>query len=82
MQGLPRRKGEGERKAQEHSDSDMKQLKEKQAILQNLIQDQELRIQAKSEELLSLQENFSRQLSENALLRQAVTSLKERIKSN
>ena len=69
--------GEGEGKPREHSDSDshMEQRKEKQAILQG----QELRIQAKSEELLSLQEKLRGQLSENELLRQAVTNLKERI---
>ncbi|XP_045848902.1 thyroid receptor-interacting protein 11-like [Meles meles] len=72
---------EGEGKAQEHSDSesDMEQLEEKQAVLQNFLQAEELRIQAKSEELLSLQEKLSGQLSENELLRQAVTTLKESI---
>ncbi|VCW68226.1 unnamed protein product, partial [Gulo gulo] len=53
--------------------------KEKQAILQNVLQAQELRIPAKSEELLSLQEKLRGQLSENELLRQALTSLKERM---
>ncbi|XP_057171101.1 thyroid receptor-interacting protein 11-like [Ursus arctos] len=69
----------GEGKQQEHGDSDMEPLKEKQAVLQNFIPDQELRLQAKSEELLSLQEKFSSQVSENDLLRQAVTDLKERL---
>ncbi|XP_064446391.1 thyroid receptor-interacting protein 11-like [Mirounga angustirostris] len=70
---------EGEGPEQEHRDSDIEQLKEKQAVLQNFIRDQELRIQAKSEDLLSLQENFRSQVSENELLRQTVTNLKERI---
>ena len=73
--------GEGEGKPQEQSDSDshMEQQKEKQAVLQDFPQAQELRIPAKSEELLSLQAKLRGQLSENELLRQAVTSLKERI---
>ncbi|XP_047569275.1 thyroid receptor-interacting protein 11-like [Lutra lutra] len=72
---------EGEGKPQEHSDSSshMEQQKEKQAVLQNFLQAQELQIHAKSEELFSSQEKLSGQLSENELLRQAVTSLKERI---
>ena len=72
---------EGEGKPQEQSDSDshMEQQKEKQAVLQDFPQAQELRIPAKSEELLSLQAKLRGQLSENELLRQAVTSLKERI---
>ena len=73
--------GEGEGKPQEHRDSNchMEQQEEKQSVLQNFLQAQELRIPAKSEELLSLQEKLRGQLSENELLRQAVTSLKERI---
>ncbi|XP_044088847.1 thyroid receptor-interacting protein 11-like [Neovison vison] len=73
--------GEGEGKPREHGDSDShtEQLQEKPAVLQNSLRAQELRIQAESEELLSSQEQLSGQLSENELLRQAVTNLKERI---
>ncbi|XP_032182750.1 thyroid receptor-interacting protein 11-like [Mustela erminea] len=73
--------GEGEGKAREHGDADShtEQPKEKPAVLQNSLRAQELRTQAKSEELLALQEKLCGQLSENELLRQAVTNLKERM---
>ncbi|XP_038394861.1 thyroid receptor-interacting protein 11-like isoform X2 [Canis lupus familiaris] len=67
------------RKAHERADSKIQQLREKEEVLQNLIQAKELLIQAKSEELHSLMEDFTGQVSENELLRQAVRNLKERI---
>ncbi|KAM8952117.1 thyroid receptor-interacting protein 11-like [Lycaon pictus] len=67
------------RKAHERADSEIQQLREKEEVLQNLIQAKELLIQAKSEELHSLMEDFTGQVSENELLRQAVRNLKERI---
>ncbi|KAJ8798627.1 hypothetical protein J1605_016430 [Eschrichtius robustus] len=68
-----------ERKRREQMDSEMKQLWEKQDVLQNLLKEKELLIKAKSDELLSLSENFTNVVSENELLRQGVINLKERV---
>lgn len=68
-----------ERKRREQMDSEMKQLREKQDDLQNLLKEKELLIKAKSDELLSLSENFTNVVSENELLRQGVINLKERV---
>lgn len=70
---------EGERKEHEQTDSEVKQLKEKQEVLQNLLKEKDLLIKAKSDQLHSSNENFANKVSENELLRQAVTNLKERI---
>ncbi|XP_024592071.1 thyroid receptor-interacting protein 11 isoform X2 [Neophocaena asiaeorientalis asiaeorientalis] len=67
-----------ERKEHEQTDSEIKQLKEKQDILQKSLKEKDLLIKAKSDQLLSLNENFTNKVNENELLRQAVTNLKER----
>ncbi|XP_023575402.1 thyroid receptor-interacting protein 11 [Octodon degus] len=70
---------EQERKEYKQSDSEVKQLKEKQEVLQNLLKEKDLLIKAKSDQLLSSNENFTNKVNENELLRQAVTNLKERV---
>ncbi|XP_029093525.1 thyroid receptor-interacting protein 11 isoform X2 [Monodon monoceros] len=67
-----------ERKEHEQTDSEIKQLKEKQDILQKSLKEKDLLIKAKSDQLLALNENFTNKVNENELLRQAVTNLKER----
>ncbi|XP_077637113.1 thyroid receptor-interacting protein 11 isoform X1 [Crocuta crocuta] len=67
------------RKEHEQTDSEIKQLKEKQDVLQKSLKEKDLLIKAKSDQLLSLNENFTNKVNENELLRQAVTNLKERI---
>ncbi|XP_059770829.1 thyroid receptor-interacting protein 11 isoform X1 [Balaenoptera ricei] len=67
-----------ERKEHEQTDSEIKQLKEKQDNLQMSLKEKDLLIKAKSDQLLSLNENFTNKVNENELLRQAVTNLKER----
>ncbi|XP_054548787.1 thyroid receptor-interacting protein 11 isoform X2 [Talpa occidentalis] len=67
-----------ERKEHEQTDSEIKQLKEKQDVLQKSLKEKDLLIKAKSDQLLSLNENFTNKVNENELLRQAVTNLKER----
>ncbi|KAF5922968.1 hypothetical protein HPG69_013314 [Diceros bicornis minor] len=66
------------RKEHEQTDSEIRQLKEKQDILQKSLKEKDLLIKAKSDQLLSLNENFTNKVNENELLRQAVTNLKER----
>ncbi|KAK2095643.1 hypothetical protein P7K49_027059 [Saguinus oedipus] len=68
-----------ERKEHEKTDSQIKQLKEKQDVLQKLLQRKDILIKAKNDQLLSSNENFTNKVNENKLLRQEVTSLKERI---
>ncbi|XP_078191760.1 thyroid receptor-interacting protein 11 isoform X6 [Callithrix jacchus] len=68
-----------EKKEHEQTDSEIKQLKEKQDVLQKLLKEKDLLIKAKSDQLLSSNENFTNKVNENELLRQAVTNLKERI---
>lgn len=70
---------EAGRREYEQTDSEMKQLKEKQEALQNLLKEKDLLIKAKSDQLHSSNENFTNKVNENELLRQAVTNLKERI---
>ncbi|XP_027274937.1 thyroid receptor-interacting protein 11 isoform X1 [Cricetulus griseus] len=70
---------EAGRREHEQTDSEMKQLKEKQEALQNLLKEKDLLIKAKSDQLHSSNENFTNKVNENELLRQAVTNLKERI---
>ncbi|XP_023587475.1 thyroid receptor-interacting protein 11 isoform X4 [Trichechus manatus latirostris] len=67
------------RREHEQTDSEIKQIKEKQDVLQKLLKEKDLLIKAKSDQLLSLNENFTNKANENELLRQAVTNLKERI---
>ncbi|CAK7316694.1 Thyroid receptor-interacting protein 11 [Vulpes lagopus] len=68
-----------ERKEHEQTDSEIKQLKEKQDVLQKSLKEKDLLIKAKSDQLLSLNENLTNKVNENELLRQAVTNLKERV---
>nr|XP_012629371.1 thyroid receptor-interacting protein 11 [Microcebus murinus] len=68
-----------ERKKYEQTDSEIKELKEKQDILQKSLKEKDLLIKAKSDQLLFSNENFTNKVNENELLRQAVTNLKERI---
>ncbi|XP_037693736.1 thyroid receptor-interacting protein 11-like [Choloepus didactylus] len=68
-----------ERKEHEQTDSEIKQLKEKQDVLQKLLKGKDLLLKAKYDQLHSLSENFTNQVNENEILRQAVTNLKERI---
>lgn len=70
---------EAERKEHEQTESEVKQLKEKQEVLQSLLKEKDLLIKAKSDQLHSSNENFANKVNENELLRQAVTNLKERI---
>ncbi|XP_056666431.1 thyroid receptor-interacting protein 11 [Monodelphis domestica] len=67
-----------ERKEHEGNDSEIKQIKEKQDILQKSLKEKDLLIKAKSDQLLSLNENLANKTNENELLKQAVTNLKER----
>ncbi|XP_055989622.1 thyroid receptor-interacting protein 11 [Sorex fumeus] len=67
-----------ERKEHEQTDSELRQLKEKQEVLQKSLKEKDLLIKAKSDELLSSKENLTNKVDENQLLRQAVTNLKER----
>ncbi|XP_064334229.1 thyroid receptor-interacting protein 11-like [Camelus dromedarius] len=69
------------RKQHEERDSKLQQLREKQDDLQNLLQERELLLKAKSDELLSVSEDFTNEVSENEILRQAVINLKERVAS-
>ncbi|XP_029396642.1 thyroid receptor-interacting protein 11 isoform X2 [Mus pahari] len=70
---------EVERREHEQTDSEIKQLKGKQEVLQNLLKEKDLLIKAKSDQLHSSNENLANKVNENELLRQAVTNLKERI---
>ncbi|XP_051833293.1 thyroid receptor-interacting protein 11 [Antechinus flavipes] len=67
-----------ERKEHEEIDSEIKQIKEKRDILQKSLKEKDLLIKAKSDQLLSLNENLTNKTNENELLKQAVTNLKER----
>lgn len=68
-----------ERKQHEHPASEIKQLKEKRDVLPNLLQETQLLFSQsrKRDELLPLNENFTGDVGEKELLRQAVTNLKE-----
>lgn len=63
----------------EQTDSEVKQLKEKQDVLKDLLKEREFLIKAKSDAFLSLSENFTNKVSEKKLLRQAVTNLNGRL---
>ncbi|XP_062432548.1 thyroid receptor-interacting protein 11 isoform X2 [Rhea pennata] len=67
-----------ERKGQEETDSEMRQIKEKHDILQKSLREKDILIKSKSDQLLSVSENLSNKENENELLKQAVTNLKER----
>ncbi|XP_035183760.1 thyroid receptor-interacting protein 11 isoform X2 [Oxyura jamaicensis] len=67
-----------ERKGQEGTDSEMRQIKEKHDVLQKSLREKDILIKSKSDQLLSVSENLSNKENENELLKQAVTNLKER----
>ncbi|NXI60966.1 TRIPB protein, partial [Anseranas semipalmata] len=67
-----------ERKSQEGTDSEMRQIKEKHDVLQKSLREKDILIKSKSDQLLSVSENLSNKENENELLKQAVTNLKER----
>ncbi|XP_054017880.1 thyroid receptor-interacting protein 11 [Dryobates pubescens] len=67
-----------ERKNQEWTESEMRQIKEKHDVLQRSLREKDILIKSKSDELLSVSENLSNKENENELLKQAVTNLKER----
>ncbi|NWU26030.1 TRIPB protein, partial [Dyaphorophyia castanea] len=67
-----------ERKSQEGTESEMKQIKEKHDVLQKSLREKDILIKSKSDQLLSVSENLSNKENENELLKQAVTNLKER----
>ncbi|XP_034274228.1 thyroid receptor-interacting protein 11 [Pantherophis guttatus] len=69
---------EVERKCQQEFGLEIKQLKEKSDILQMSLKEKDLLIKSKGDQLLSLRENLSNKESENELLKQSVTNLKER----
>ncbi|XP_063146304.1 thyroid receptor-interacting protein 11 [Candoia aspera] len=69
---------EVEIKCQQEFGLEIKQLKEKCDILQMSLKEKDLLIKSKSDQLLSLSENLSNKESENELLKQGVTNLKER----
>ncbi|NXN64498.1 TRIPB protein, partial [Himantopus himantopus] len=68
-----------ERKSQEGTESEMRQIKEKHDVLQKSLREKDILIKSKSDQLLSVSENLSNKENENELLKQAVTNLKERI---
>ncbi|NWV15212.1 TRIPB protein, partial [Ptilonorhynchus violaceus] len=67
-----------ERKSQEGTESEMRQIKEKHDVLQRSLREKDILIKSKSDQLLSVSENLSNKENENELLKQAVTNLKER----
>ncbi|XP_053923292.1 thyroid receptor-interacting protein 11 [Cuculus canorus] len=67
-----------ERKNQEGTESELRQIKEKHDILQKLLREKDILIKSKSDQLLSVSENLSNKENENEVLKQAVTNLKER----
>ncbi|KFV45730.1 Thyroid receptor-interacting protein 11, partial [Gavia stellata] len=69
---------EMERKNQEGTESEMRQIKEKHDALQKSLREKDILIKSKSDQLLSVSENLSNKENENELLKQAVTNLKER----
>ncbi|XP_070609284.1 thyroid receptor-interacting protein 11 [Erythrolamprus reginae] len=69
---------EVERKCQQEFGLEIKQLKEKSDILHMSLKEKDLLIKSKGDQLLSLRENLSNKESENELLKQSVTNLKER----
>ncbi|XP_014105403.1 PREDICTED: thyroid receptor-interacting protein 11 [Pseudopodoces humilis] len=67
-----------ERRSQEGTESEMRQIKEKHDVLQKSLREKDILIKSKSDQLLSVSENLSNKENENELLKQAVTNLKER----
>uniref|UniRef100_G1NKA9 Thyroid hormone receptor interactor 11 n=1 Tax=Meleagris gallopavo TaxID=9103 RepID=G1NKA9_MELGA len=69
---------EFERRSQEETNSEMRQIREKHDVLQKSLREKDILIKSKSDQLLSVSENLSNKENENELLKQAVTNLKER----
>ncbi|NXF84799.1 TRIPB protein, partial [Eubucco bourcierii] len=69
---------EVERRNQEGTESEMRQIKEKHDVLQRSLREKDILIKSKSDQLLSVSENLSNKENENEVLKQAVTNLKER----
>ncbi|NXP82872.1 TRIPB protein, partial [Ramphastos sulfuratus] len=67
-----------ERRNQEGTESEMRQIKEKHDVLQRSLREKDILIKSKSDQLLSVSENLSNKENENEVLKQAVTNLKER----
>ncbi|NWH62871.1 TRIPB protein, partial [Geococcyx californianus] len=67
-----------ERKNQEGTELELRQIKEKHDVLQKLLREKDILIKSKSDQLLSVSENLSNKENENEVLKQAVTNLKER----
>ncbi|XP_069714793.1 thyroid receptor-interacting protein 11 isoform X2 [Phaenicophaeus curvirostris] len=67
-----------ERRNQEGTESELRQIREKHDILQKLLREKDILIKSKSDQLLSVSENLSNKENENEVLKQAVTNLKER----
>ncbi|NXD85881.1 TRIPB protein, partial [Halcyon senegalensis] len=67
-----------ERKSQEGTESELRQIKEKQDVLQKSLREKDILIKSKSDQLVSVSESLSNKENENELLKQAVTNLKER----
>ncbi|KAG8561853.1 hypothetical protein GDO81_015503 [Engystomops pustulosus] len=66
------------RKSQEGAILELKQLKERSELLQKSLKEKDLLIKTKGDKLNSTTENLRNKESENELLKQAVTNLKER----
>ncbi|XP_036986127.2 thyroid receptor-interacting protein 11 isoform X1 [Artibeus jamaicensis] len=67
------------RKEHEQAGAEIRELKDKLDVLQKSLKEKDLLIKAQSDQLLSLNENYTNKVNESELLRQAVTNLKERI---
>ncbi|XP_036887059.1 thyroid receptor-interacting protein 11 isoform X2 [Sturnira hondurensis] len=67
------------RKEHEQAGVEIKELKDKLDGLQKSLKEKDLLIKAQSDQLLSLNENYTNKVNESELLRQAVTNLKERM---
>ncbi|NXY48691.1 TRIPB protein, partial [Ceuthmochares aereus] len=60
-----------ERKNQEGTESELRQIREKHDILQKLLREKDILIKSKSDQLLSVSENLSNKENENEVLKQA-----------
>ncbi|KAM4690564.1 thyroid receptor-interacting protein 11 [Rhinophrynus dorsalis] len=69
---------ERDRKGQEESALEMRQVKEKNDQLQKSLKEKDILIKTKGDKLNSATENLRNKENENELLKQAVTNLKER----
>ncbi|PIO29916.1 hypothetical protein AB205_0031850, partial [Aquarana catesbeiana] len=66
------------RRTQEESTSELKQMKDKNELLQKAQKEKDILIKTKGDKLNSISENLKNKENENELLKQAVTNLKER----